>query len=257
MRAAREGHTAVPLPDGKVLVVGGDTVTVRVAGGTEATDQRPSMSAELYDPASGTWTDAGKMVSGGGAATLLLDGNVLVVGGSTSIGSFGGGGYDATASELYDPRSGTWKGTRSMLVARGRSMATLLPDGKVLIACGCDHAGRAASLFDPATGSWAVTGTMVADHWRSRPTWLPDGGVTAMLLPNGQVLVAGGGTPALPAAELYDPGTGSWTATAPMLEVRVSQTTTLLRDGTVLVAGGEGLRSTLASAELYDPGSGR
>jgi hypothetical protein len=86
---------------------------------------------------------------------------------------------------------------------------------------------------------------------------LPDGSVTATLLADGKVLVAGGGTPALPAAELYDPVTGSWTATAAMLVVRVSQTATLLPDGQVLVVGGQGLRSTLASAELYDPGSGQ
>jgi hypothetical protein len=136
-------------------------------------------------------------------------------------------------------------------------MATLLPSGKVLMACGCDHAGRASELYDPTTGSWTATGTMVEDHWRDAATWLPDGTVTATLLADGEVLVAGGGSPTLPAAELYDPGTGSWTATAKMVAVRVNHTATLLPDGRVLVAGGgEGdWPPALASAELYDPGS--
>ncbi|MDQ2941073.1 MAG: kelch motif-containing protein, partial [Chloroflexota bacterium] len=81
---------------------------------------------------------------------------------------------------------------------------------------------------------------------------------TATLLPDGTVLVAGGASGvvdpvASASAQLYDPGTGSWTATAGMIEARRSHTATLMRDGKVLVAGGSGL---LASAELYEPGSG-
>ena len=79
------------------------------------------------------------------------------------------------------------------------------------------------------------------------------GGPTATLLPDGTVLVTGGTRrdPLLASAELYDPGSGSWTATGNMVEVRDGHRATLLLDGTVLVAGG-----AEASAELYDPGSG-
>jgi N-acetylneuraminic acid mutarotase len=89
-------------------------------------------------------------------------------------------------------------------------------------------------------------------------------GHTATLLPNGAVLAAGGccDDPStghqLAPAELYDPESGSWTATGNMHEGRAAHTAALLADGTVLVAGGslQGTAVPSASAELYDPGSG-
>ena len=80
---------------------------------------------------------------------------------------------------------------------------------------------------------------------------------TATLLPNGKVLVAGGsqgGGGVLASAELYDPATGSWSATGSMHTARVNFTATLLPDGKVLVSGGQ--IGPLASAELYDPATG-
>jgi hypothetical protein len=80
------------------------------------------------------------------------------------------------------------------------------------------------------------------------------------LLPNGKVLVAGGGSSSavLASAELYDPASGTWTATGSLATVRIQHTATLLPNGTVLVAAG-GLvpfGNFLASAELYDVGLG-
>jgi large repetitive protein len=254
MTRPRGGAVATLLPNGKVLVVGG---AVMYKNGNSLSESSTDF-AELYDPASGTWTATGKTVfdSGRGvAATLLPDGKVLVAGAVAEL-------YDGKVivaggvSELYDPGSGTWSATGNRNTARGGSMATLLPNGKVLMACGCDQAGRASELYDPTTGSWTATGTMVADHLRATATMLPDGMVTATLLADGKVLVAGGGSPTLPAAEVYNPGTGSWTATVKMLAVRLNHTATLLPDGNVLVVGGGDRLLTLASAELYDPGIG-
>ena len=94
---------------------------------------------------------------------------------------------------------GTWSSTSSMATARKYHSATLLPDGKVLVAGGYGSSGILASaeLYDPASGTWSSTGSMATartDH-------------SATLLPGGKVLVAGGGNDsgALASAELYDP----------------------------------------------------
>src|SRR5207249_11438090 len=111
--------------------------------------------------------------------------------------------------------------------------ATLLPNGKVLVAGGKTGGVTLSSteLFDPATGTWTKTGPLnFARYFHS-----------ATLLLNGQVLVAGGyGGNVLSSAELYDPATGKWTATNAMSTPRGNHTATLLRNGRVFVAGGVG-----------------
>jgi len=189
----------------------------------------------------------------GHTATRLLDGRVLVAGGSS-------GDELATTAELYDPKSGVWTATGSMTEARSGHTATLLTDGRVLVAGGANSGDielASAELWDPSSGTWAATGVMSQAHSR----------YTATLLADGTVLVAGGeagvfvdstGTefPAISAtAELYDPKSGVWTATGSMVEARYLHTATLLTDGRVLVAGGSGGGGPLASAEVYDPRS--
>jgi N-acetylneuraminic acid mutarotase len=232
---ARGGHTATLLPNGTVLVTGGSR-----------DPEGPLASAELYDPASGSWTAAGSMIEArvGHTATLLLDGKVLVAGG---LSSFAGDGYLASV-ERYDPGSGTWTATGDLIEARGWHTATLLSDGRVLVAGGLssstDYAPLAsAELYDPGSGTWTATGSMIDAREDS----------TATLLPDGRVLVVGSH---LTAAELYDPSSGSWTATGNMVTRRRYPTATLLLDGKVLVAGGNSSSGQLAAAELYDPGSG-
>ncbi len=96
--------------------------------------------------------------------------------------------------------AGTWSATGSMSMARDEHTATLLANGKVLVAGGCNPSGHLASaeVYDPATGTWSPTGSMstVRDEF------------TATLLLNGKVLVAGGDTAGgyLASAEIYDPG---------------------------------------------------
>ena len=280
-------HTATLLPDGKVLV----------AGGRDSNDQTLA-SAELYDPATGTWTATASMTEArnGHIATLLVDGRVLVVGGG--IGS---------STELYDPDTGTWTATGRTIEGRIYQSATLLPDGKVLVAGGYGGGSdpptpipASAALYDPLTELWTATGTMLAIRDTHTATLLPDGRVllagvssdpfdsaelfdpmsgtwavtgsmiearkihTATPLPDGKVLVAGGinGVTArsTASAELYDPSSRTWLATGALGGVRYYHTATLLADGRVLVAGGEGryegADDPLASAELYDPGNG-
>jgi len=241
----RTSFTATLLGDGTVLVAGGGRFAVPYSN-PETLD-----SAELYDPDSGTWTPAARMVEAryGHTATLLPNGTVLVAGGS-SWSEAGETTLLVTSAELYDPRSGTWTAIEGMLEARWSGhTATLLPDGTVLVAGGfVNTIGRglvSAELYDPATGAWSGTGNMTEERF----------GHTATLLPNGTVLVAGGSGTGRASAELYDPRTRTWTTTGNLVEARQLHTATLLPDGTVLVAGGQ-RGDGLASAERYDPRSG-
>ncbi|HEY3663278.1 MAG TPA: kelch repeat-containing protein [Chthoniobacterales bacterium] len=157
-----------------------------------------------------------------------------------------------TAALLAQPCVATpfaWEYTASLHDARLGHTATLLSDGRVLVAGGGGSTGLLASaeLYDPATQTWTLTGSL--NTARSAHT--------ATLLANGKVLVAGGfdSSGALASAELYDPMTGAWSTTGSLSTGRVRHTATLLLNGTVLVAGGNDL-SLLPYSELYDPSLG-
>jgi len=148
-------------------------------------------------------------------------------------------GLGAFASTILAQTPGTFTPTGSMAASRYLHTATLLADGRVLIAGG--NAAGTAELYDPATGAFASTGNMTT----------PRTAHTATLLPNGKVLITGGYGP-LASAELYDPATGMFSATGTMNSSRAVHTATLLADGRVLIAAG----SATTSAELYDPSTG-
>ena len=182
----------------------------------------------------------------GHSATLLLDGRVLVAGGST-----GDGGLVLATAELYDPQLGSWAPTGSMNEAHYSHTATLLADGRVLVTGGSGWSQFMGSseLYDPTSGTWTATGGLIDARL----------GHTASLLPDGTVLVAGGigdggccGL-ALRSAEIYEPGTGTWAQGAWMAQGRGRHSATTLADGAVLVAGGrDDGDHVLASAEIYD-----
>ncbi|MDP9373008.1 MAG: zf-HC2 domain-containing protein, partial [Chloroflexota bacterium] len=247
MHDARSGHTATRLRDGRVLV----------AGGTPS--RHPVLdTAELYDPATSTWTATAPMESGRSqhTATLLPDGQVLIVAG------FGMDSKTILATaERYDPATGRWSPAGSMAAGRAGHTATPLPSGEVLVAGGHTYAGgplATAELYDPATNGWRPTGVMS----------MPRSYHTATLLPAGQVLVTGGeggqgeDNLAQRTVERYEPATGRWTRAAAMAEGRRGHAATPLADGQVLVVGGGagGSRmsgATLTSAERYDPATDR
>ncbi len=219
MTIGRSGQLAVLLNDGRVLVAG---------------NQWGSASAELYDPVTGVWTATGSMNDhhGHGTISLLPDGRALVVGGDTFDSVLGE--ITTSTAEIYDPATGTWQYTGSLSGPRRYHTATMLADGRILVAAGRDQNNAwlgSAEIYDPATGFWSLTGTM--NHARYAHT--------ATLLLNGQVLVTG--MPNVPnvdlfSSELFDPATGLWSTTTNAPEERWSHTATLLDNGDVLVAGG-------------------
>jgi Kelch motif/Galactose oxidase, central domain len=192
-------------------------------------------------------------------ATLLNNGKVLIAGGR-NVNAAGLNGLNT--AELYDPVAKTFTASHgTMSTTRTRHTATLLLDGTVLLAGGDNSTTvTTADIYDPSTDSFHAT----AGHM----TTVRASGHGAALLPNGKVLIAGGDYPptnqGFPGtAELFDPATGTFTATGAMNEFREFPTVTLLHDGTVLVAGGgagslgSGIDQTsLNSAELYDPAAG-
>ncbi|WP_374562316.1 Kelch repeat-containing protein [Ideonella sp.] len=245
--ARRVAHTATRLLDGRVLVVGGaDWANFFLFA---------ESSAELYDPATGTWTQTGSMDTNRKyhTATLLPNGKVLVTGGSDTLSS------TLKGAELYDPATGKWQSLPTMHDGRWRHSAVLLPSGKVLVSGGIDALSPverfvgSSELFDPASGKWSEAGHMV----------VPRGVHSTTLLPNGKVLAAGGFGAGL-ATELFDPATRTWSAAAPLTAARAEHTATLLPNGRVLLTGGldangsvQTFHDVLGSAELFDPSNGQ
>jgi hypothetical protein len=239
MANRRRLHSATLLANGKVLAAGGFD------------EYGSPLQAELYDPAAGTWSAAGAPIVARNAhtATLLANGKVLVAGGRNTAD--GTGTTYLTRVEVFDPATSSWSLTTALTATRAHHTATLLPNGKVLLAGGMNGSGYLTGcvLYDPVPGTWAATGGFAA----------PRAHHTATLLPEGKVLVTGGNNSVsyLTATELYDPATGTWSASGAMATARRGHTATLLPDGKVLLAGGASGTTTYApAAEFYDPASG-
>jgi hypothetical protein len=152
--------------------------------------------------------------------------------------------------------SGGFNVTGSMNVARMGHTATLLQSGEVLVTGGLNYTDSylaSAELYNPSTGKWTLTGSMTSSRI----------GHNTVLLQNGEVLVAGGTNASIPSgscaslasAELYNPSTGTWTATGSMTIGRTGFALTVLPNGEALAAGGSDC-GVLSSAELYNPATG-
>jgi hypothetical protein len=250
MATARAEHTATLLSDGRVLVTGG-----RDSVGGPLPQLR---SAELYDPATGTFSPTGPMADAraGGTAVRLLDGRVLITGGGN------GASGPLASAEIYDPSNGTFSPVPpTPLDALGWEAATLLADGRVLFtgglveAVGTGVCRASARIFDPEADTFSPTGSMTTPRCNGGGGW---GGGTATLLQDGRVLMTAGVMlpPSLAEAEIFDPTTGTFSPTGSPTHLDGGQTATLLANGRVLVAGGEDDDVTRATAELYDPVTG-
>ena len=251
---------AVLLLDGRVLIVGNSAT-----------------SPELYDPKTGKFTSTGPAPRDGnfGTATRLADGRVLFA-----------GGYDGTSTIatalIYDPDTGKFTDTGPMTISRLGQTATLLNDGRVLIAGGETYTSAAvttpiavamdyrpaagpgnhppamtgpdmlktAEIYDPTTSKFTRTGSMTTGR----------DAAGAAILPDGRVLIAGGGnegSAAVRTAEIYNPKTGKFSATGSMAGVRYAFNTTVLRDGRVLISAGNDGNGPVFRLEIYNPKTAR
>ncbi|MEO8432974.1 MAG: kelch repeat-containing protein [Acidobacteriota bacterium] len=245
---SRQGHGAVRLNDGRVLVAGGFTIDSGISG---------LATAELYNPGAGTFSaTAGNMTHdrvGDFTTTLLADGRVLFTGGGRN---FVGG--PVADGELFDPASTTFSAAATpMNSRRGKHTAVLQTNGQVFLAGGEDDITFLSSTeyFDPTTNSFVVS-------LSTQPVLLtPREAHTATRLMDDRVLEAGGQTIAgvvtspLATSEIYDPyGAVSVSANAALVGPRQIHTATSLADDTVLLAGGTASPATvLSTAEVFYP----
>ena len=256
LNAIRLGQSASLLQNGMVLVAGGCCTTGTVTGYAEPVSEALT-SSELWNPATGQWTLTGNMVNmhANHTANVLSDGTVLVAGG-TSL-QLPPGPETITASEIYNPSSGTWTAVGSLIAATYWDTASLLTSNQILVAGGsgggCCSGLSSAELYNPTTQSWqAMPAMSTGRNYQA----------AAVLTGDTQVLVSGGysccdsPTPTRSSAEIFNITAETWSLTASMSQARYSHTLTTLSDGTVLAAGGiVSGGSTLASAERFQPGT--
>ncbi len=239
MSTGRFGATATLLNTGKVLVAGGENV-----GGVLS-------SAELYDPTSNTFTvSSGSLNTArtGHSATLLGTGKVLIAGGSSNGTPFGA----LSSAEVFDPAANGGAGAFTAITGlnsildnpRWQPEAALLLNGRVLIAGGVEFFGSntTADIYDPVANTFTVS-----NHGLS----VGRAGGSAVALPNGMVLLAGGTSAT--AVDLYDPDSDLFDSTGNLQQSDNGLVSTLLNNGQVLVVGLTNAATPVSDAELYSP----
>jgi WD40 repeat protein len=239
MDIGRDAHAAILLGD-HVLIIGGRKTAVGIT--TTWADQFVLGDGLLIPTGAMRYTHSFCPV------VRLNNGKVLVPGGFSS--SFG----TIRASELYDPKTGSFSTTGRMNAARELHTGTLLPDGKVLVTGGFSNNRflDTAELYDANMGTFSYTGSMSQSRFGHTATPLT-AGVNA-----GKILITGGRTAnnvSLQSTEIYDPMTGMFAAGPDMKVDRYRHTATLLHDGRILFTGGYSSTqtNTVSTAEIYDP----
>ncbi len=251
--------SAMLLNNGQVLLVGESEVYWDNLQATLALYR-----ADLYDPATDVFQFATTLPSDGATATLLPSGDVLLLGGATSITYPGSdlnpiGAIITANAEIYKAATGTIQAAGSMSIARSGHTATLLPNGKILVTGGAiqdplpTNAGYStltatAELYDPTSGTSTAIGNMN----------VPLAGHQAILLQNGKVLILG---PA--SAQIYDPSANAFSPVDGSSLLNSGSIATLLLDGRVLITCGAvpdpPFYGDLAAdtVYIYDPTSGQ
>ncbi len=234
MTAPRIQNAAVTLLDGRVLVVGGAGWSDAVAN-----NNTPSVSADLFDPTSGTFAATAHPLTtarAGIRAALAWDGRVIITSGG-----------DATA-DVYDPVADTFTSVPTLAMHQYGFMVRMR-DGRVMLGAG-DGGQTEVEIFDPAQNKFFMAPSL--NQGRSM--------LTAHTLPDGRVMVIGGASMSagavdvpLSSIELYDPATNKWTVAPYSLSTgRCWHASALVSDGTVLVMGGYSVDKTCMSTNTVD-----
>ena len=174
----RRGHSATLLNDGTVLIVGGFSCCT-------PTGEFPTGAAEIFDPVAQTFSLTGSLATPRAvhAATLLVDGRVLITGGIVDQDA------STSAAEIFDPSTGEFGPAGNLQFARNAHSAILLTDGRVLIVGGEGSTPfigvEATEIFDPSSGTFSLGPSVSPAFFTS----------TATLLANGKVLIFGGQDP--------------------------------------------------------------
>jgi hypothetical protein len=235
MATSRENHTATLLWNGKVLITGG------VYLGPPA--ERVLKDAEVYDPGTGMFSGTGDMTTPRSAhtATLLADGRVLITGGA-------GGASTLSSVELYDPATGAFSRTADMTQPRAFHVAALMQDGRVLIAGNAiPESVHTAEIYDPLSQTFAIAGP------------LSFSATQLTVLADGRVLIQGTADDDTNSAVLYDPRTGTFSATGSTgtISFNPPSNTNLLPSGKVLDTDlDDGCDDPTDFAVIYDPAAG-
>lgn len=244
LESDRSSATATTLPNGDVLVVGGESL-----------ESSALSTAEICAPSAPTCVSASPMSFGRThhAAVTLQDGRVLVVGGGDPRDVEAG-----AVAEIYDVESGSWTPTTSLNVPRTAPSASLMRDGRVIVTGGFTAASvpeysDSVEIYDPVANRW----TQVTAMRHARVTH------SSTVLPSGLILVVGGVAAirvTLSGAEVYDPIGDAWTDATSLDAPLFGHSATLLPDGRVLLIGGvTSIDPPLLSDEtpIYDPAADR
>ncbi|GBD88249.1 N-acetylneuraminate epimerase [bacterium BMS3Abin03] len=227
MHYARGNHKMALLNDGRIIVIGGFNQN----------------SCEIYDPTSETWefTDSLNLQRDYRfTATTLTNGTILVIGG-VNFETNPPRMYNLKSCELFDPVTEKWSVVDSLEIERQGHTATVMPDGRVLVAGGLNSSGsiKQCEIFDPETGVWSMTDSLNIER----------DGHSAVLLPNGKVLVSGGSSTALYSCEIFDPITENWEVVGSTAFAHVSHSSIVLSDSLIMLVGGA---APPPSWELYN-----
>ena len=227
MNTARDSMGYVLLADGRLMVAGGKSIDKK---GVLISSIKES---EIYDPETKKWIEIAPMHEErvNNTATLLNDGNVLVVGGGKEDGP-----YSKTV-ELYDTTRDVWISLEPLSVGRALHTATKLLDGRVLIVGGRGKK-TSSEIYDPRNKKWSTAGD----------TEYPRAEHSAIRLPDGSVLITGG-IGHLTQVELYNPRTKSWSTIGQLSTGRYRHSSSVLNDGTAVVLGGISEDGILATTE--------